>query len=160
MYKIDLNWTDIVLDCNLPFVLLSLSPLIFLALSKVVQWGTLINISIPSFEQGPFPHFYSEWLPHLLTHGFALETWLNIGELSPFSELFPSDCNSLLNLSSPWKTSQGGGLATVYENCFNCQQLTADVYPSFELQLFEIKEPTPLLCALVYQRPKLQKNFI
>lgn len=85
------------------------------------------------------------------------ETWLSLCEFSPFSELVPPDC---YYLNSPRITGRGGELATVYKNCFNCCQLTADAYSSFELQLFEIRLSTPVQCVLrnIIRTP--YKNFL
>ncbi len=63
------------------------------------------------------------------------ETWLNVGDLSPFSELVPSECTFF---NSPRITDRGGGLASVFKRHFGCRRLPADVYSSFELQSLQI----------------------
>ncbi len=75
------------------------------------------------------------------------ETWLNVGDLSPFSELVPPECKFF---NSPRTTGRGGGLASVFKRHFGCRTLPADVYTSFELQLLQIDLINPVLCALVY----------
>lgn len=88
---------------------------------------------------------------------FLIETWLNAGELTPFSELFPPRCDFL---SSPRTTGKGGGLASVFKSVFHCREITVDACNSFELQLFETNFSTTVLCAVVYRPPKYNKNFI
>lgn len=73
------------------------------------------------------------------------ETWLNVGDLTPFSELVPPDSTFF---NSPLTTGRGGGLASVFKSHFG---LSADVYSSFELQLLQIDLINPVLRALVYR---------
>ena len=61
------------------------------------------------------------------------ETWLRAGELSPFAELLTLDCSYI---NSPRTTGRGGGLASVFKNCFKCKQLLEAQYSSFELNVF------------------------
>lgn len=86
------------------------------------------------------------------------ETWANSGDLSPFSELVPLNCKYFNN---PRLTGRGGGLASIFKNSLNCRILRAEVFSSFELQLFQIKVHTgPIVCALIYRPPKSNKDFI
>lgn len=86
-----------------------------------------------------------------------METWLHIGESTPFSELLPPDCTFL---SSPRTTGKGGGLACVFKSSLHCQQIPSVTYFSFELQLYKQNSSPPLLCAVVYRPPKHNKYCI
>ncbi|XP_049891926.1 uncharacterized protein LOC126384729 isoform X1 [Epinephelus moara] len=88
---------------------------------------------------------------------FLTETWLHVGESTPLSELLPPGC---LFLSSPRLTGRGGGLASVFKSSFQCQQSLPGSFSSFELQTFVLNLTSPILCALVYRPPHLNKDFI
>lgn len=60
---------------------------------------------------------------------FVTETWLNVGELSPFSELLPPDCTYF---NSPRTTGRGGGLAVIFKEKYNCRLLSMITCSSFE----------------------------
>ncbi|XP_055020382.1 uncharacterized protein LOC129411985 [Boleophthalmus pectinirostris] len=85
------------------------------------------------------------------------ETWLQVGESSPFSELVPPNC---YYLNCPRMSGRGGGLATIYKSSYVCRQVPIDPFSSFELQTFTLSLDTPVLCALVYRPPKFNKDFI
>lgn len=51
---------------------------------------------------------------------FITETWLSAGDLSPFSELLPSNC---LFFNTPRLTGRGGGLASIYRDAFSCRSI-------------------------------------
>lgn len=85
------------------------------------------------------------------------DSWLKDGEIYVFSELLPPDCSFF---SSPRTTGRGGGLASIYKNCFKCRQLPLDTYSCFELQLFVVDLLSPLLCALIYRPPKYIRSFL
>ncbi len=87
---------------------------------------------------------------------FLTETWINVGDLSPFTELVPPDCD----LSSPRTIGRGGGLASVFKKKFDCRSIKNDTFSSFEEQLMQIDSRNPVLCVLVYRPPKINKNFI
>lgn len=57
-------------------------------------------------------------------------------------------------------TAHGGGLATVFNNCFKCRSVPTGVYSIFEVQLLKTHATIPMLCALVYRPPKTNSNFI
>lgn len=86
-----------------------------------------------------------------------METWLHVGESTPFSELLPPDC---LFFNSPRSTGRGGGLATVFKSNFQCRQAQSDSSSSFELQTFVINLNFPVLCALICRPPQFNKDFI
>lgn len=89
---------------------------------------------------------------------FLTETWLNVGDLSPFTELVPPDCDLF---SSPRTTGhRGGGIALVFKKKFDCQSMKTDIFSSFEVQLMQIDLRNPVLCALVYRPPKTNNDFI
>ena len=115
---------------------------------------TLINTRSLSNKTFLLHDFFSS---HELDFMFLMETWLQAGELIPFSELLPPNC---MFFSSPRTTGKGGVAASVFKSTFPCQQLVTDTFSSFELQLFEINLPLPVFCAVVYRPPKLNKDFI
>lgn len=84
------------------------------------------------------------------------ETWLHVGESTPFPKLLPPDC---LFFNSPRATGRGGGLATVFKSNFQCQA-QSDSFSSLELETFVINLNFPVLCALIYRPPKFNKDFI
>uniref|UniRef100_A0A3B5PWL6 Reverse transcriptase domain-containing protein n=3 Tax=Xiphophorus maculatus TaxID=8083 RepID=A0A3B5PWL6_XIPMA len=88
---------------------------------------------------------------------FITETWLQEGQLSPFSELLPQNCTFI---NSPRQTGKGGGLATIFKSSFYCQQSHIQSFCSFELQAFELKLTEPILCVVIYRPPKFNKDFI
>lgn len=52
---------------------------------------------------------------------FFTENWLNVGDLSPFTELVPPDCDLF---SSPRTTGRGGGgIAPVFKKKFDCRSM-------------------------------------
>lgn len=88
---------------------------------------------------------------------FLLETWLQDGELITFSELLPPDCKFL---SFPRLSGKGGGLASIWRSGFRCRSSPFKVQTSFESQIIEIHIGVPILCAIIYQRPRSNNNFI
>lgn len=103
-------------------------------------------------------HFLNDFfLSHNLDFLFIIETWLNIGDMAPFSELSPPDCSFL---SSPRSVGRGGGLAAVFKNKFKCRLLPTEAYSSFEVQLFMLNPFRSVLCALIYRPPSYHKDFI
>ncbi len=98
-------------------------------------------------------YFYSRTLDFL----FITDTWLTSGDLSPFSELVPSDCKFL---NSPRSVGRGGGLASIFKQNFVCRMLATDVYSSFELQLFVLELDNPMATSVIYRPPKPHKDFI
>ena len=96
---------------------------------------------------------------HELDFLFVTETWLSIGDLSPFTDLCPPQWGFL---NSPRISGRGGGLATIFKNVFNCKIIPVKNFTSFEVKLFLLVNcfQTPLLCALVYRLPKATSCFI
>lgn len=116
---------------------------------------TLINVRSLSNKTFILHEFFKAKELDLL---FLTETWVCSGDLTPFSESVPLNCNFL---NKPRLTGRGGGLAVIFKNSLNCKTLQADAYSTFELQLFQIKVQTGfLVCALIYRPPKFNKNFI
>ena len=114
----------------------------------------LINVRSLSNKSFILNDFF---LSRELDYMFLTETWLQTGDFIPFSELLPPDCTFF---NSPQTTGKGGGIASVFKSVFHCGQLLSDTFSSFELQLFEINFPLPVLCAVVYRPPKLNEDFI
>ncbi len=57
---------------------------------------------------------------------FVTETWLTLGDLSPFSDLVPSNCTFI---NCPRTTGMGGGLASVFKSSFGCRSVKTDTNP-------------------------------
>ncbi len=93
---------------------------------------------------------------HSLDFMFITETWIKVGDRSPFSDLVPAGC-TFFNLPR-W----GGGLAVILKNSFSihCHFVPSVVYSSFEVQLLRLEWNDPVLLALVYRPPHLVKDFI
>ncbi len=72
---------------------------------------------------------------------FLTETWIKVGDLSPFTELVPPDCDFL---SSPRTAGRGGGLASVFKKKFDCRSIKTDTFSSFEVQLMQIDSRNPV----------------
>ncbi|XP_058653551.1 uncharacterized protein LOC131553157 [Onychostoma macrolepis] len=85
------------------------------------------------------------------------ETWLSLGDTTALMELSPPDYSFF---NSPRTAGRGGGIATIFRNCFKCKRLPDEIFHSFEVQLFKVDFPTSLLCALVYRPLKYNKDFI
>ncbi len=96
---------------------------------------------------------------HSLDFMFITETWIKVGDLSPFCDLVPAGC-TFFNL--PHSSGRGGGLAVILKNCFSihCHSVPSAVYSSFEVQLLRLEWNDPVLLALVYRPPHLVKDFI
>lgn len=88
---------------------------------------------------------------------FLTESWLTIGDLSPFSELLPTNCSFF---NSPHTTGWGGDLASIYTDTFSCHSVPFNEYSSFELQLFALELSDPFLIAVIYHIPKYNKDFL
>lgn len=116
----------------------------------------LINVRSLSNKTFMLNHFFrSRELDCML----LTETWVQPGELFPFSELLPPSCSFF---SCPRTTGKGGGLATIFKSSLNCKKTPCNQYKSFELQLFELKLKLhgSVACALIYRPPKINKEFI
>lgn len=74
-----------------------------------------------------------------------------------FSEVLPLDCTYFSSLIS---TGRGGGVATIFKNDFSCRHFSLSCYASFELNVFEMNQLHPVLCAVIYRTPKYSKDFI
>jgi len=94
---------------------------------------------------------------HFLDFLFVTETWLKQGDLMPLAEIAPPDCAFF---SSPWASGHGGGVATIFKNCFKCKSVTTDTFSSFQVQLLNVDLNCPMLCALIYRPPTCNKDFI
>ncbi len=79
-----------------------------------------------------------------------------MGDLSPFSDLVPSNCTFI---NCPRTTGMGGGLASVFKSSFGCQSVKTETFSSFEVQMFYLKKDKNLLIAVVYCPPKPNKDF-
>lgn len=88
---------------------------------------------------------------------FITETWLSNGDLTPFSELLPPKCKYR---NSPRPGKRGGGLATIFKDCFQCRTIQRTAYNSFELQLLTLDSNYPIAVAVVYRPPKPHKDFL
>jgi len=96
---------------------------------------------------------------HALDFMCITETWMKVGDLSPFAELIPEGCTFF---NSPRSSGRGGGLAVILKNSFGsyCHSVPSTFYSSFEVQLLRLEFDDPVLLALVYRPPHLVKDFI
>lgn len=85
------------------------------------------------------------------------ETWLSDYNRDSLAEATPRDYNCL---NSPRPGGRGGGIATIFKNCFKCRLLTVDKFASFEVQAFIVALIRPVICALIYRPPNYNKDFI
>uniref|UniRef100_A0A1A7XJA1 Endonuclease/exonuclease/phosphatase domain-containing protein n=1 Tax=Iconisemion striatum TaxID=60296 RepID=A0A1A7XJA1_9TELE len=98
----------------------------------------------------------------IITQGLDIlcvtESWILPGESSVFNELVPADC---VFINVPRAARRGGGLAVICKANLRIKQLQP-WFPntSFELCLFELGHPQPLLCAVVYRPPRYNKDFL
>ncbi len=53
-------------------------------------------------------YFYSS---HNLDFLFITESWIKVGDLTPFSDLIPADCTFF---NSPRLSGRGGGIVTIF----------------------------------------------
>lgn len=96
---------------------------------------------------------------HSLDFLFITETWVKVGDLSPFSELVPTD---YCFYNSPRPVGRGGGLAIITKKNFSsrCRMLPSTKFTSFEVQLLLLDWSEPIVLALIYRPPHLTKGFI
>lgn len=88
---------------------------------------------------------------------FVTETWLSVGESAALSELLPLGCTYF---NSPRTTGRGGGVAVILKENLSCKLLSRLSFSSFELCMFELGRTSPIPCAVIYQLPKYNKDFI
>ncbi len=88
---------------------------------------------------------------HSLDFLFITETLVKVGDLSPYSELVPTQ---YCFYNSPHPVGRGGGLALISkENFRSCCQLLASINPTrFEVQLL-------LVCRGSYHYASLDSSF-
>ena len=84
-------------------------------------------------------------------HFFLNETWQQEGDFTPLIEPCPRD-----GIFSARRRT-GGGLATLFKDLYNCQQISFS-YSSFKLQILQIPSPEPTIIAHIY-RPTEGKQF-
>lgn len=114
----------------------------------------LLNVRSLSNKTYVLRDFYNS---NALDFMFLTETWMHSGDLAPLRELCPPDTSFF---SSPRLTGRGGGVASLFNDSFQCKQvLDGAAFASFELQLFTINNPVILL-AVIYRPPKHNNNFI
>ena len=94
---------------------------------------------------------YAWNIPLSRKRGFRRETQLR------FQSCYHPSVNILI---SHRVAKRGGGLATIFKDCFQGRTIQRTTYNSFELQLFVLDSDTPLAVAVVYRPPKPQKDFI
>lgn len=75
------------------------------------------------------------------------EAWLNVRDLSSFTELVPPDCTFLI---PPAPLVVVVDLHQFFFIFINDRSLQPDVYSSCELQLMHVDSVNRVLCALVY----------
>ncbi|KAF7690683.1 hypothetical protein HF521_012487, partial [Silurus meridionalis] len=51
-------------------------------------------------------------------------------------------------------------IATIHRQSLKCRQLSTRGYSSFEVQVFVLTLPCPILCAAIYRPPKSNKDFL
>lgn len=88
---------------------------------------------------------------------FITETWLTENDLSPISELLPTNCGFF---SCPRKSKKGGGVAVIFKNSFKCRQIPAESFDSFEAMLCKVESPCSLLIAVIYRPPNSKSAFL
>lgn len=90
---------------------------------------------------------------------FITETWMKVGDLSPYSELVPND---YCFYNSPRPVGRGGGLAVIAKESFGaCCQMLPSINPtSFEVQLLILDWTQPIVLVLIYRPPHLTKDFM
>lgn len=88
---------------------------------------------------------------------FITETWIAIGDMSPFSELIPRDCKFF---NTPRSSGRGGGLVSIFKEKFNCRLISTEEYQTFERQLLILDIGSPVAVVVIYRPPKAQKDFI
>lgn len=96
---------------------------------------------------------------HSLDFLFITETWVKVGDLSPYSELVPTD---YCFYNSPHPVGRGGELAIITKKnfSFRCQTLPSTTFMSFEVQLLLLDWSDPIVLALIYRPLHLIKGFI
>ncbi len=87
---------------------------------------------------------------------FITESWTKVGDLTPFSELVPSDCTFF---NSPRPNRRGGGLVTILKSSFRvrCRSVPVSPFTSFEAQLLHLD--WTVLLGVIYHPPHSIKDF-
>ncbi|XP_063334985.1 uncharacterized protein LOC134631021 isoform X1 [Pelmatolapia mariae] len=67
------------------------------------------------------------FLSHYLDFLCLTETWITAGDSSAFAELLPSDC---CYFNVPRRSGRGGGVATIFRDCYKCKQDPPDRHAS------------------------------
>ncbi len=83
------------------------------------------------------------FLFHELDFLFVTETWLNVGETTPLSELSPPGCSFF---STPRSFGRGGGLTVVFKDRFKCRLLPSESHCTFETQLIMLNSFKSVMC--------------
>lgn len=96
---------------------------------------------------------------HDLDFLFITESWVKVGDLSPYSELVPAD---YYFYNAPRSSGRGGGLAIIAKDSFRlrCRLLSPTTFTSFEAQVLLLNWSEPVALALMYRPPHLIKDFI
>ncbi len=90
---------------------------------------------------------------------FITESWLKVGDLTPFADLIPSDCTFF---NSPRLSGRGGGIVTILNNSLSarCRLVPVPAFPSFEAQLLHLDWNGPVCLGAIYRPPHSSKDFI
>lgn len=94
----------------------------------------------------------------LTLHALCItETWIKLGDLSPFTELVPQGCSFL---NSPRLTGRDGGLATVFKDSYLCRSLSTGTHSCLDVLLFQLSLVNPVFFAVIYRPPNVNKEFL
>lgn len=63
-------------------------------------------------------------------------------------------------METPRTGGRGGGVATIFKNCFKCRLISVEKFERFEAQVFKVDLTRPVICALIYRPPNYNKAFI
>lgn len=140
-------------------VIRNLSPLVWIPSSDYEPTATpvkMAQINARSVSNTTFI-LNNVFITRELDFLMVTETWLHAGESVPLIQLCPDDCNFV---STPRLSGHGRDLAAVFKKQFYCCVLNTAHYSSCEVQLINVGLTNPILIALVYRPPRLQKDFI
>uniref|UniRef100_A0A8C2BTF1 Reverse transcriptase domain-containing protein n=1 Tax=Cyprinus carpio TaxID=7962 RepID=A0A8C2BTF1_CYPCA len=99
------------------------------------------------------------YLAHNLDFMFIMESWIKVGDLTPFSDLIPDDCTFF---NSPRPSGRGGGIATILKNSLSarCRLVPGTAFSSFEAQFLHLNWNGPGCLVVIYRPPHCTKDFI
>ncbi len=95
---------------------------------------TLLNARYLANNTFLLNDFYSS---HNLDFTFITESWIKVGDLTPFADLIPTDCTFS---NSPRPSRRGGGIVTILKNSLSarCRLVPVTAFSSFEAQFLQL----------------------